>query len=85
MNHARALATGEFDEDKDDEDEEEDMDTSGEVISLFHTSLSDSNIIPDLGASEKVPQILQEPVDVVGVARGGACGHRGQVAPHPLP
>ena len=34
MNHARALATGEFDEDKDDEDEEEDMDTSGEVISL---------------------------------------------------
>ena len=31
MNHARALATGEFDEDKDDEDEEEDMDTSGEV------------------------------------------------------
>ena len=41
MNHARALATGEFDEDKDDEDEEEDMDTSGEVISLFHTSLSD--------------------------------------------
>jgi len=31
MNHARSLATGEFDEDKDDEEEEEDMDTSGEV------------------------------------------------------
>merc|ERR1719328_762719 len=32
MNHARALATGEFDEDKEDEEDEEDMDTSsGEV------------------------------------------------------
>lgn len=31
MNHARSLATGEFDEDKDDEEDEEDMDTSGEV------------------------------------------------------
>ena len=31
VNHARALATGEFDEDKDEEEEEEDMDTSGEV------------------------------------------------------
>ena len=41
MNHARALATGEFDEDKDDEDEEEDMDTSGEVKKLHHTSLCD--------------------------------------------
>lgn len=34
MNHARSLATGEFDEDKDDEEEEEDMDTSGEVQSV---------------------------------------------------
>ena len=41
MNHARALATGEFDEDKDDEDEEEDMDTSGEVINHVHTSFCD--------------------------------------------
>ena len=31
MNHARSLATGEFDEDKKDEEDEEDMDTSGEV------------------------------------------------------
>ena len=36
MNHARALATGEFDEDKEDEEDEEDMDTSsGEVNSLL--------------------------------------------------
>ena len=38
MNHARSLATGEFDEDKEDEDEEDDMDTSsGEVNSYVHS------------------------------------------------
>ena len=31
VNHARALAMGDFEEDKDEEDEDEDMDTSGEV------------------------------------------------------
>ena len=34
VNHARALATGDFEEDKEDEDEEEEMDTSGEVNCL---------------------------------------------------
>ena len=48
MNHARALATGEFDEDKDDEDEEEDMDTAGEVKHLLQTSLCDKCILPPL-------------------------------------
>ena len=66
MNHARSLATGEFDEDKEDEDEEDDMDTSsGEVNSrlrLFHVCLIHKYIV---GPPEKVPQILQEPVDVV--------------------
>ena len=38
MNHARSLATGEFDEDKEDEDEEDDMDTSsGEVNRLLRS------------------------------------------------
>ena len=46
MNHARALATGEFDEDKDDEDEEEDMDTSGEVKNHHRTSLCDETLTP---------------------------------------
>jgi len=31
VNHARCLATGDFDEEKEEEEEEEDMDTSGEV------------------------------------------------------
>ena len=31
VNHARCLATGDFDEEKEDEEEEEEMDTSGEV------------------------------------------------------
>ena len=31
INHARALAMGDFDEEKDEEEEEEEMDTSGEV------------------------------------------------------
>ena len=37
VNHARALATGDFDEEKEEEEEEEEMDTSGEVrkISMF--------------------------------------------------
>ena len=49
MNHARSLATGEFDEDKEDEDEEDDMDTSsGEVNSLlrsFHVCLISKNLL----------------------------------------
>ena len=31
MNHARALATGDFDEEKEEEEEDDQMDTSGEV------------------------------------------------------
>merc|ERR1719225_794139 len=31
INHARALATGDFDEEKEEEEEEEEMDTSGEI------------------------------------------------------
>ena len=31
MNHARALATGDFDEEKDEDEEDDQMDTSGEV------------------------------------------------------
>ena len=75
MNHARSLATGEFDEDKEDEDEEDDMDTSsGEVNSLLRSiqvclneTLSHLSHIHKyiVGPPKKVPQILQEPVDVV--------------------
>ena len=37
VNHARALATGDFDEEKEEEEDEEEMDTSGEVreISMY--------------------------------------------------
>ena len=31
MNHARALATGDFDEEKEEEEDDDQMDTSGEV------------------------------------------------------
>ena len=62
MNHARALATGEFDEDKEDEEDEEDMDTSsGEVNkqpSMFTPCVSISiHVIHkyNVGAPEKVP------------------------------
>ena len=52
MNHARSLATGEFDEDKEDEDEEDDMDTSsGEVNSrlrLFHVCLIHKYIVVEI-------------------------------------
>ena len=69
MNHARSLATGEFDEDKEDEEEEDDMDTSsGEVNSLlrsFHVCLIPVIHKYIVGPPKKVPQILQEPAYVV--------------------
>ena len=40
INHARALAMGDFDEENEVEEEEEEMDTSGEVHAFFiHCSL----------------------------------------------
>ena len=41
MNHARALATGDFDEEKEEEEDDDQMDTSGEVSCRTRVGLGD--------------------------------------------
>ena len=49
MNHARALATGDFDEEKEEEEEDDQMDTSGEVSCLTQVGLTvEILILPEI-------------------------------------